>query len=104
MLVVDIIPGVAVLALLIYRQLAVRPVNASTLRLIAILVVIGVLQTVQFLSKGHGHPLTYAALGGSLVLAASFGAGLGGRRPGLVAGQLADRRVVACLPGRPPGV
>jgi hypothetical protein len=73
-LVLDIILGVAVLALLIYRQLSIRPVNASTLRLIAILVIIGVLQTVQFLSKGHAHPLTYAALGGSLVLAAIFGA------------------------------
>ena len=73
-LVLDIILGVAVLVLLIYRQLSIRPVNASTLRLIAILVIIGVLQTVQFLSKGHAHPLTYAALGGSLVLAAIFGA------------------------------
>ena len=36
MLVVDVILGVAVLALLIYRQLSVRPVNASALRLIAI--------------------------------------------------------------------
>jgi len=73
-LVVDVVLGVAVLVLLIYRQLSIRPVNASTLRLIAVLVIIGVLQTVQFLSKGHGHPLTYAALGGSLVLAAIFGA------------------------------
>jgi hypothetical protein len=73
-LVLDIILGVAVLALLIYRQLSTRPVNASTLRLIAILAIIGVLQTIQFLSKNHAHPLTYAAIGGSLVLAAIFGA------------------------------
>jgi hypothetical protein len=73
-LVLDIILGLAVLALLIYRQLAARPVNTSALRLIAILVVIGLLQTYQFLSKGHDHPLTFAALGGSLVLAAIFGA------------------------------
>ena len=44
MLVVDVILGVAVLALLIYRQLSVRPVNASALRLIAILLIIGLLQ------------------------------------------------------------
>ena len=74
MLVLDIILGLAVLALLIYRQLAARPVNSSALRLIAILVIIGIFQTYQFLSKGHDHPLTFAALGGSLVLAAIFGA------------------------------
>src|SRR5205823_7882288 len=72
-LVLDVILGLAVLALLIYRQLAARPVNASALRLIAILAVIGLIQTYQFLSKGHNHPLTFAALGGSLVLAAIFG-------------------------------
>jgi len=66
--------GVAVLALLIYRQLSARPVSASALRLIAILAIIGVLQTIQFLNKNHAHPLTYAAIGGSLVLAAIFGA------------------------------
>ena len=74
MIVLDVILGLAVLALLIYRQLSARPVNASALRLIAILVVIGLIQTYQFLSKGHNHPLTFAALGGSLVLAAIFGA------------------------------
>ena len=74
MIVVDVILGLAVLALLIYRQLAARPVNASAVRLIAILVLIGLFQTYQFLSKGHDHPLTFAALGGSLVLAAIFGA------------------------------
>ena len=74
MLVLDIILGLAVLALLIYRQLAARPVNSSALRLIAILVIIGIFQTYQFLNKGHDHPLTFAALAGSLVLAAIFGA------------------------------
>ncbi len=74
MLVLDIILGLAVLVLLIYRQLSSRPVNASALRLIAILAIIGVLQTIQFLNKNHSHPLTYAAIGGSLVLAAIFGA------------------------------
>ena len=74
MLVVDIILGIAVLVLLIYRQLSVRQVNASALRLIAILLIIGLLQTYRFLSQNHAHPLTFAAIGGSLVLAAIFGA------------------------------
>ena len=73
MLVLDIILGLAVLALLIYRQLSARQVNASALRLMAILVIIGVLQTYQFLSKNHAHPLIIAAIGGSVVLAAIFG-------------------------------
>ncbi len=74
MLLIDIILGIAVLVLLIYRQLSTRPVNASALRLIAILMIIGLLQTVQFLNRNHAHPLTFAAIGGSLVLAAIFGA------------------------------
>ena len=74
MLVLDVILGIAVLVLLIYRQLSTRPVNASALRLIAILMIIGLLQTVQFLNRNHAHPLTFAAIGGSLVLAAIFGA------------------------------
>jgi hypothetical protein len=73
-LVIDVILGVAVLVLLIYRQLSARPVNASALGLIAILAIIGVVQTYQFLNKNHAHPLTYAAIGGSVVLAAIFGA------------------------------
>jgi len=70
----DVILGLAVLALLIYRQLRSRPVSVSGLRLIVILVVIGVIQTFQFLDKHHSGAVTYAVLGGSLVLAAVFGA------------------------------
>jgi hypothetical protein len=73
MLVLDVILGLAVLALLIYRQLSARQVNASALRLFVILVIVGVLQTYQFLSKNHAHPLTIAAIIGSVVLAAIFG-------------------------------
>jgi hypothetical protein len=73
-LVLDIILGLAVLVLLIYRQLSIRQVNASALRLIAILLIVGVFQTYRFLSQNHAHPLTFAALVGSLVLAAVFGA------------------------------
>jgi hypothetical protein len=70
----DIILGVVVLALLIYRQMVARPVRARGLRIVAILAVIGVLQTVQYFDKYHSSDGTYAALGGSLVLAAIFGA------------------------------
>jgi hypothetical protein len=69
----DIVLGVVILGLLIYRQLS-RPVNATGLRLVAILAVIGVIQAYQFLDKHHSGAVTYAALGGSLVLAAVFGA------------------------------
>ena len=73
MLVLDVILGLVVLVFLIYRQLSARQVNASALRLLVILVIIGVLQTYQFLSKNHAHPLTIAAIVGSVVLAAVFG-------------------------------
>ena len=70
----DVILGVAVLALLIYRQLRTRPVNASGLRVIAVLAIVGVVETSEFLQQNHGGAVTYAAIGGSLVLAAIFGA------------------------------
>jgi hypothetical protein len=70
---IEIILGLAVLGLLIYRQLRARPINAGGLRLAAILAVIGVVETVEYLQKYHGGSATYAALGGSLVLAAVFG-------------------------------
>jgi hypothetical protein len=69
----EIILGLAVLVLLIYRQLRARPINAGGLRLAAILAVIGVVETAEYLQKYHGGSATYAALGGSLVLAAVFG-------------------------------
>ena len=68
----DIVLGVVVLGLLIYRQLRSRPVNASGLRLVAILAIIGLVEAYQFLDKHHSGAVTYAALGGSLVLAAVF--------------------------------
>jgi hypothetical protein len=70
---IDIVLGVVVLGLVIYRQLSARPVNANGLRLIVILAVVGVVETVDYLQKHHGGAATYAALGGSLVLAAVFG-------------------------------
>ena len=70
----DIVLGIVVLALLIYRQVIARPVSSRGLQIVAILAVIGVLQTVQYFDKYHSADGTYAALGGSLVLAAIFGA------------------------------
>jgi hypothetical protein len=70
---VQVILGIAVLALLIYRQLLARPVNASVLRLTVILGGIGLLETYQFLAGHHADAVTYAAIGGSLLLAAFFG-------------------------------
>ncbi len=72
-MVTQIVIGVAVLALLIYRQLRTRPVNASGLRLAAIIGVIGLIETYEFVQKHHAGAVTYAALAGSLVLAAGFG-------------------------------
>ena len=47
--VTEIVIGVAVLALLIYRQLRTRPVNG--LRVVAIIGVIGLIETYQFLQQ-----------------------------------------------------
>jgi hypothetical protein len=69
----EIVLGIAVLGLVIYRQVVARPINARGLRLIAILAIIGVVETVDYLQKYHSSTGTYAALGGSLVLAAVFG-------------------------------
>jgi hypothetical protein len=69
----EIVLGVVVLGLLIYRQVRARPVNAAGLRLVLILAVIGVVETVNYLQRYHPGSGTYAALGGSLVLAALFG-------------------------------
>jgi hypothetical protein len=71
---IDIVIGIAVLGLLIYRQLIARPVSDSGLRIIAILAVVGLLEATQFLQHGHAGAVTYAALAGSLLLAALFGA------------------------------
>ncbi len=67
-------PGSRSAGLLIYRQLRTRPVNASGLRVIAVLAVVGVVETSQFLQHNHAGSVTYAAIGGSLLLAAMFGA------------------------------
>ncbi|HXB49947.1 MAG TPA: hypothetical protein VNW50_19465 [Streptosporangiaceae bacterium] len=65
--------GVAVLGLLIYRQLSARPVQSSQ-RFVLILVIIGLIETAQYLQKLHAGSAAIVALIGSLVLAALFGA------------------------------
>jgi hypothetical protein len=70
----DIVLGVVILALLIYRQVIARPVRARGLQIVVILALIGLFQTVGYFDNNHSGDGTYAALGGSLVLAAIFGA------------------------------
>ncbi len=69
----NVLIGLAVLALLMARQLRTRKVNGSW-RILVVLAVIGVIEAEQFLRVSHAGTATYAALGGSLVLAAVFGA------------------------------
>ena len=69
----DLLIGVAVLALVLYRQLQKRPVR-DNMRLPLIFGVIGVIELVQFLQHGHHGTGVIIALAGSLVLAAIFGA------------------------------
>jgi len=64
--------GVAVLALLIVRQLRTRPVRGNE-RLILILGIIGLVEAVEYMQKLHAGSAAYVALIGSLVLAAIFG-------------------------------
>ena len=72
-MVTNLVLGIAVLGLLIYRQLMPRRVSASSLRIMLVLAVIGVVELVGFLHKHHGGTTLDAALGGSLVLALVFG-------------------------------
>ena len=71
--VLDLIVGLVVLGLLVFRQLQSRPVRGNQ-RLLLILLVVGVLETASGLQRVHTGPATVAALAGSLVLAAIFGA------------------------------
>jgi hypothetical protein len=62
---VDILIGLAVLGLILYRQLQVRPVR-DNMRLPAILAVIGVIELAQYLQHRPHGPEVFAALAGSL--------------------------------------
>jgi hypothetical protein len=69
----NLIIGLAVLAFILYRQLQPRPVR-DNMRLPLILGVIGVVELVKYLQhRPHGTGVI-AALAGSLVIAAIFGA------------------------------
>ena len=70
---VDLLVGLAILALILVRQLQVRPVRAY-MRLPLILAVLGVIELTQFLQHNRYTAMVYAALVGSLVLAAITGA------------------------------
>jgi hypothetical protein len=72
---VNLLIGLAVLALILVRQMQVRPVRAN-FRLPLILAVIGVIELTQFLqhNKHHNTAVVFAALAGSLALAAITGA------------------------------
>ncbi|HUA41040.1 MAG TPA: hypothetical protein VMA32_05725 [Streptosporangiaceae bacterium] len=65
--------GVVILGLLIYRQLVARPVRSNQ-RVVLILVVIGLVEAVQYMQGLHAGSAAVIALGGSLILAAAFGA------------------------------
>lgn len=70
----ELVFGVVILGLLIYRQLQARPLSGQSLRIVVILAVIGLVETWQFLHKDHTGTMTFVALAGSLLLAAVFGA------------------------------
>lgn len=71
----QVLLGVVILGLLIFRQLRTRPVRASSARLMAVLGVIGIYEAIQFFQQHHTGASTtvIAALAGSLGLAVVFG-------------------------------
>jgi hypothetical protein len=69
----NLVIGVAVLGLLIYRQLRSRPVRGNQ-RLVLALVVIGLIEAVEYMQRPHSGSIAIVALAGSLVLAAVLGA------------------------------
>jgi hypothetical protein len=72
--VIDIVLSVAVLALLIARQLQARRVSSQSYRIVIIFAIIGVIEVVSYYKTNHPGAAGVAALAGSLVLAAVFGA------------------------------
>jgi hypothetical protein len=72
--VTNIVLGIVVLALLVYRQLSVRRLNESY-RVTLIIAVIGVVEFVSFLNSHHGNRTEIVeAVLGSLAIAAVTGA------------------------------
>jgi hypothetical protein len=68
----NLVIGLLVLGLVIYRQVIPRPVK-SNMRIVLILAVIGAVQAYQFLKGQHIDAVIIGELAGSLVLAAIFG-------------------------------
>ena len=68
----NLVTGLAVLGLVIYRQLIPRQVK-SNMRIPLILAVIGLIQVVRLLDAHHVGPVVVAEIAGSLMLAAVFG-------------------------------
>jgi hypothetical protein len=68
-----VIIGLAVAVWIIFRQVRAQPVNANS-RLPVIFGIIGIIEFVSYLDKHHVSGVAYAALAGSLVVAAVFGA------------------------------
>jgi hypothetical protein len=69
----ELVVGVLVLGLLVYRQLRARPLRGNQ-RLLLILLVIGLVETYGYLHAGkHSVSAVVVALVGSLVLATVFG-------------------------------
>jgi hypothetical protein len=68
----NLVIGILVLGLVIYRQVVPRPVKSS-MRIPLILAVIGAVQAYQFLKGQHIDATIVGELAGSLVLAAVFG-------------------------------
>jgi hypothetical protein len=72
--VVQLVIGVVILALLVYRQLRARPLRVNQ-RLLLILLIVGVIETWDYFEGGkHSVSDAAVALVGSLALAAVFGA------------------------------
>jgi len=71
--VLDLVIGLAILGLLVFRQLQSRPVRGNQ-RLLLILLVVGLIETSAYLQRVHAGSVAIVALAGSLALAAVFGA------------------------------
>jgi hypothetical protein len=71
--VADLLIALAILSYVVYNQLRARPARTN-MRLPLILTIIGGVELVEYLHKGHHGATVVAALLGSLVLAAILGA------------------------------
>ena len=106
----DLVIGILVLGLVIYRQLIPRRVK-SNMRIVLVLAVIGLIETGQYLNGRHLDATLIAEILGSLVLAAVFGLARASTVKAVLQGravvepwQLGDRDPVGRLGCRAPGV